>query len=152
MPPKRLIVGIDPGANTGVSILRKAAKLEKEKVLFWGTKDFITVQDFLINTFPDRSIVRIFVEHPPTFIYARNDVAAGPIRDKKQQMMAANRKESELLAKQLERLGFEVHLVPPVHEKKWDQKRLELFTGLKKRSSEHERDAVRLAVYYANKR
>lgn len=55
-------------------------------------------------------------------------------------------------AKMLIAKGFDVRLVPPVRETKWDQKRFELFTRSRKRATQDERDAVRLAVYYANKK
>lgn len=145
-PFPKFVVACDPGANTGVCFLRQ----RDAKVLFSGTLDFYSAQLLITKTFKDRSQVRIFVEHPPTFMYKRNDVAAGPIRDRKQQMQAANRREGELLALCLKGRGYDVHLVPPVHEKKWDQRRYTLYTGSNKRTSEHERDAVRLAVVHAS--
>jgi hypothetical protein len=63
-----------------------------------------------------------------------------------------NVREAELMAECLGERGYEVEMVPPVHEKKWDQQKFTLFTGSQKRTSEHERDAVRLAIHYANKR
>lgn len=157
-PLKPFIVGIDPGKHTGVAFWRR----DTEKIYFSGEKDFYSVQLFLVRSFPDnrnkpgtdrknhKETVKIFVEHPPTFMYARNDVEAGIVRDRKQQMQAGNRREAELLAMCLTARGFDVQLVPPVHEKKWTQEKYTLFTGSSKRTSEHERDACRLAVVNAN--
>ena len=58
------IVGIDPGTNTGVGIYRTTDK----KVLIWTTKDFITVQEYLLNTFSDKDDVALIVEVPRTML------------------------------------------------------------------------------------
>ena len=148
MSKKPYIVGVDPGVHTGIGILQR----EGDKVLHWCTRDFYTAQTYLANTFQDRSQCTIFVEVPKGFMYNRNDMSEDKIRDRRMLNIGGVQREAKLLAGSLSRMGFEVHEVAPVQEKKWDQQRFELFARCKRRASEHERDAVRLAFYYANKK
>lgn len=146
---KPFTVGIDPGTSTGVGVLRNS----DNKVMAWVTKDFFSVQEFIENTFEgDRERVRIYVEHPPKFIYGRNRGKEGSERDHFMGDAGGNRREAQLLFESLRRQGWDVELVAPVREKKWDAQRFRLFTGSANRANQHEMDAVRLAVYYANKR
>lgn len=149
---KPLIVGIDPGKSTGVAVIQRAAAGKPERVVMWCTKTFATVIPFLDTVFEDKSLVKVFVEHPGKFMYARNETEAGHVRDRKQQMMAANRQEAKLLFEILNAAGWDVELVAPVREKKWDAKRFKLFTGSGNRANQHEMDAVRLAKHYLDKR
>lgn len=149
---KPFVVGIDPGKSTGVGILRRAHGNHPERVMDWCSKDFFTVQEYLASVFPERSDVKVFVEHPGKFVYGRNAGKTGGERDNFQADVGGVRREAQLLFESLLRSGWDVELVAPVREKKWDAQRMRLFTGSSKSSTEHERDAVRLAVYYANKR
>jgi hypothetical protein len=143
------VVGIDPGSTTGLALLRKDGSF-----LDCWTFDFFTVQDFLCSTFPRRSNVRIFVELPPRFVYDRHrgadDKAKGG--DLQSMHIGGNRREAELLKLALDRLGFHAEHVNPVPQKKWDDKRFRLFTKASKPTSQHERDATRLAIHYLNKK
>lgn len=154
MPQRLFVVGIDPGKSTGIGVLRRASAGQREKVLAWCTRTFVTVEGYLKSVFPDRSQVKIFIEHPPNFIYRRNDSEDDPrhVRDRKNQMLAANRAEAKLLFEVLLANGWDVELVAPVREKKWDAKRFRLFTGSTRPANQHEMDAVRLAKWYADKR
>jgi hypothetical protein len=146
------IVGVDPGKHTGIGVLRRATSTHKEKVLTWTTRDFHSVQKYLATVFADRSEVKVFVEHPPAFVYGRNAGKQGGERDRFQADVGGVRREAKLLFEMLLHEGWDVELVAPVREKKWDAQRFRLFTGSANPANEHERDAVRLAVYYANKR
>lgn len=148
MPLRPFVVGIDAGVSTGVGVWRRA----DDKVIAHCTKDFFTVQEYLTNTFKSLDDVTVFVEHPAKFVYGRNKALAGGERDNYTVDVGGNRREAQLLAESLRRQGWDVELVAPVREKKWDAARMRLFTGSVKPSSQHERDAVRLAIYYANKR
>jgi len=149
MPPlKPFIVGIDPGSQTGVGIWRR----KDQKVVTWCTQTFATVVPFLERVFEDRSQVKVFVEHPPKFIYGRNRGKEGGERDNFMGDAGGNRREAKLLFEMLLAAGWDVELVAPVRETKWDAARFKLFTGSGETANQHERDAVRLAVYYANKR
>lgn len=145
-PLPEFVLAIDPGKNTGVCMLRR----DNLKVVYLGTQTFYQVQLFIARSFRDRSKVRIFIEHPPKILYERN---VSYLRDDELQIMlhaGGNRREAELLAECLTGRGFEVYLVPPIREEKWDQKRFTLATGSHRRTSEHERDATRLGMSYAN--
>lgn len=156
-PLKPIVIGIDAGQHTGIAIYRR----KDNKIIFSATKDFYSVQLFIVRSFPDNSKkggrnekldVKIFIELPKSMLYKRNE---SDIRNEELKIMfhaGGNAREAQLLAMCLRGRGYEVELVDPVHEKKWDQKRFSLFTGSNKRTSEHERDAVRLASVYANKR
>ena len=141
------IVGVDAGKQTGIGILRRA----DDKVMGWCTKDFFTTQDFMVETFPNKSDVKVFVETPAKMLYGRNESGVNKQEQTIMYHAGGNRREAELLAGQLRKLGFTVEEVLPVREAKWDARRMKLFTGSNQRSNSHERDAVRLAKYYANK-
>jgi hypothetical protein len=147
---KPFVVGIDPGVTTGVCIWSRT----KDKVLTWCEKDFFTVQDYLLSCFPDKTNVAIYVEHPfgGHILNKKGASLTGEVQDKYIGNAGGNRREAQLLAESLRRLGFDVELVSPVREEKWDAKKFRLFTGSVKAGSQHERDAVRLAIYYSNKR
>jgi hypothetical protein len=145
------VVGIDPGASTGVGIIR----WRDDAVLHWCTQNFFSVQDFLLNTFPHKHEVKVIVEVPAGFLYDRNtpetDRQPAAIRDRMMLNIGGVKRESELLVEALKRLGFTVHQFPPVREKKWTPEKFRLKAKSNRRASEHERDAVRLALHYKTK-
>lgn len=149
-PLKPFVIGIDPGVKTGVALWSRT----QDKVLAWCEKDFFTVHDYLISIFPDKTQVTVYVEHPFGGHIKTKRAAGltGGAADVYTGNAGGNRREAQLLAESLRRLGFDVELVNPVKETKWDSKRFRLFTGSTKPTSQHERDAARLAVYYAHKR
>lgn len=159
-PFKPYIIGLDPGKHTGIALWRR----KDEKIIYSGTSDFYAVQMFIVKTFPDnrrkpgsdginhKTEVKIFVEQPKTMLYKRNE---SDIRNEELRIMwsaGGNYREAQILAMCLKERGYEVESVPPILEPKWDQRRWTLFTGSNKRTSDHERDATRLAVVNANKR
>lgn len=147
---KPLIVGIDPGVSTGVAIYNR----KTSKVLTWCTKDFFSVQEYLMTVLSNINEAKVFVEHPFAGHVKTNRAKGltGGSADVYTANAGGNRREAQLLAESLRRHGFDVELVNPVREAKWDATRFRLFTGSSKAASQHERDAVRIAVYYANKR
>lgn len=146
---KPYIVGIDPGAKTGIAIWSR----KPEKLIDHLTSDFLHCQKFLVTMFADRSKVKIFVELPAKFTYTRNrgddDKAKGG--DFHAMAIGGNRREAELLTIMLKSLGFEVENVPPVREKKWDLQKFKMFTKSFKKATQHEMDAARLAFVNINK-
>lgn len=157
-PLKPFIVGIDPGTHTGVAFWRRS----DEKIYFSGEKDFYSVQLFIVRSFPDnrrkqgtdlinhKETVKIFIERPNKMLYDRN---VSTVRKEELHIMfhcGGNRREAELLAMCLKARGYDVTMLPPIMEPKWSQEKFTLFTGSRKRTSEHERDAVRFAVTHAN--
>ena len=151
---KPFVVGIDPGVSTGIAVLRRQTAREKERVMQWCTKDFFSVQEYLKTVFPDRDQVKVFVEHPfGGHVMSKKGASLdGKMQDKYIGNAGGNRREAELLFASLVRQGWDVELVQPVKETKWDEKRFRLFTGQGGKNNQHERDAVRLAKYYADKR
>ncbi len=153
---KPFIVGIDPGKSTGVGVLRRASAGRKEQVMTWCTKDFYSAFDYLNTVFADKSEVKVFIELPPEMLYENQkkaqDMKFAKGRDRIMAAVGGVRMQAKLLFERLNAEGWDVELVAPVREKKWDAQRFRLFTGSANPANEHERDAVRLAVYYANKR
>lgn len=146
---RTFVVGVDPGTNTGFAFYNR----KTSKLLLSGTANFCRVIDLIEQSFPHKDEVTIFVELPSKFLYDRNDVQDGIVRDRKNQFMASVRREAELMIAMLRHKGFDqVVDVPPVHGAKWTQEKFRLFTGSRKQTNEHERDAVRLAIHYSNKR
>ena len=151
-PLTTFVVGIDPGSSTGYAFLSRKQNL---KLINSGTSNFYDIQDLLESVFPNKKEVKIFIELPPLFTYSRNrnekdDKAKGG--DLMAMRIGGNRRESELLKIGLERRGFQVESVAPIGRNKWNQGEFERHTGSRKRTSEHERDATRLVMHYANKR
>ncbi len=141
-------VALDPGSVTGVAVYSYTQK----KVLGWFSRDFWSVQDFMVNSFEDRTSVEIFVEVPATYFAGRD-----PARLSKNDLRiiynsGGVRREALLLIEGLKRLGFTlVTAVPPVTQKKWTAEKLYLATGSNARSNEHEKDSVRLVLKYAGR-
>lgn len=149
--PGQIVIGIDAGINTGLVIYDRIQK----KIVHLRTTDFFGALTTLTRycgkdgSTWGRGSVTVFVELPARMVYSRNEFQKGSIRDDMIHKMGGNRREAQLLAAGLRWLGFaDVREVPPVREKKWNQKQFELATGLSQRTSEHERDATRLAIHY----
>jgi len=159
------VVGIDPGTSTGFAILSRPKNLA---LLDSGTSNFFDIQSRLGRFFPDKSEVRIFVEVSPGIHISRKPLVRMPnetdkqfadrekreeqTRDKMLINTGGVQKEARLLCEALTRMGFEVETVVPIRGAKWTQTEFERYTGSCKRTNEHERDAVRLVMNYANKR
>lgn len=145
MSQVRYIVAIDPGTHTGVAVY----SIARDKVLDWYTRDFYTVQDFLVNSFQGmKDQVVVCIEKPPTFLYKRHRTGIAESDQKVMFYAGGTYREAELLAGTLRRLGFTVRIVPPVGRTKWKQEEMELATRSRKRSNPNERDATRLALHY----
>lgn len=148
LPLRPFIVGIDCGTSTGICVWTRSTNKYQ-----WATKDFVTVQEMLMNTFGSRKDdVKIFVEVPEKMLYGRNESGVKTWELRIMYDAGGNRREALLLSRMLRHNGFMVEEVKPIREKKWDPKRLKMVTGSNARSNEHERDAVRLVAVHANKR
>lgn len=145
-PQKRFAIGIDPGITTGVGVFDR----EVSRIVAVKRTDFFGVLPWL-NANVRLADAKIFVEVPPKFMYGRNnDVRNG--RDRYMADVGGNRREGLLLAELLRREGLDVEEVRPVMQKKWDLFYFQAATKWTGSAGEHERDACRLAMYYANKR
>ncbi|HXG86236.1 MAG TPA: hypothetical protein VNI84_19605 [Pyrinomonadaceae bacterium] len=144
---RELVVGIDAGLETGIGIFDP----QTQKLFAVHTTDFFGAEEYL-NVLTRTARLRIFLEVPPAFVYARNAGQSGAVRDKHAINIGGNRREAQLLSKLLKRAGFDVTEVPPVRQLKWtaDQFKRHLQTDL--RSNQHERDAARLAYVNAGRR
>ena len=59
--------------------------------------------------------------------------------------------KSEIDAQIEKELGWDVEHVPPVGRKKWTAEEFAVACNTRRRASEHERDAARLAITHRNK-
>lgn len=155
LAPAPFVIGIDPGTNTGIGIWRR----KDGKIIFSSTKDFYSVQLFIARSFPDnrktggrneKADVKVFIERPPRILYGRNNNISPEQREDIISKCGGVRREAELLHLCLTQRGYECQLVPPVNEPKWSYEKCSVVTGSKARTSEHERDAIRLAIWHAN--
>lgn len=145
-PLKRYAVGIDAGTTTGIGVYDR----DTNKIVAVKRTDFFGVLPWL-NANVRLSSTKIFVELPAKFMYARNDGVKNG-RDRYMADVGGNRREAQLLAETLRRAGLDVEQVSPVRQKKWDVFQFQAATKWHGVTTEHERDACRLAMFYANKR
>lgn len=144
--PKHLTLAIDCGEHSGIAVYNSVQKciIETKNTDFFGAISFV-------KTFERESVV-IIVEVPSDFIYARNSFQKGAVRDKMAINIGMNRREAQLIAEACRRLGFETREVLPVRAAKWTAEQLKRELGIEARTSQHVRDAARLAYFYSNSR
>lgn len=143
-PAPRFVIGVDPGAATGVAVYnRHAKKLDFFKTMtFWKFYDYVET----IRVSPAWKFYLFVIETPNSKrpVYARrDDVEGANRREKVAANIGSNRREAELLADGIERLGFAVRRVTPTH-RKWSAVELKKYTGIDGRTSQHVRDAIAL--------
>lgn len=140
----RMAVGIDPGNHTGVCLY---SRIEREvrallTLTFWDAY-LLTTTLFANHT----STTQVVLEQPsrnkPTFVKKGINPDELRKRDKLSQNVGGNKKEADLLAAGLYRVGFSIEEVRPTR-KKWDQRTVKVYTGLTISTNEHTRDALRL--------
>lgn len=134
----KTVIGIDPGTHTGVAIIAPDATMELKQMGFWDTYHFLT-------RFYDRNTTAIVIEAggENKRIYHREARNWGAIAETGKRVGGANR-EAELLAEGLEKWGFTVIRVKPT-KTKWTAAECAQITGYAGRTSQHKRDALRLA-------
>jgi|GEM_PF-3773669 len=140
------IIGIDPGRKTGVGVIRAADGV------FLGsyTKDFFSSQIFLNESFKNRSEVLVVIEVSPAVRLPETGFDP-QTRDKILVNTGGVKREAELLAESIRRIGFKTVEVPPIRGGKWTEEEFQLATGSNLTANEHERDAVRLAMNFRKK-
>lgn len=135
------IYGIDPGTHTGYAWIHDGEIREVQ------TSDFWEVYHHLYR-YAKREDSVIVIEqgglNSPTFYQASNLRA----QNKTSQRVGQANREAELLAAGLEKAGFQVVRVRPT-KSKWDKATCQQITGYSGRTSEHARDALRLAYEYS---
>lgn len=143
---KSLTIAVDSGEHTGIAIYDALQK----KITEFKTTDFFGAIAF-IKTQP-KELSKVIVEVPSDFVYARNNFQGGKVRDKMCINIGMNRRESMLLAEALRRCGFSVEEVLPVRAAKWTAEQLNRYLGIAQRTSQHVRDACRLAYFHSSVR
>lgn len=146
MSQKHLTMAIDCGEQTGIAIYDST----KKKITKTLTTDFYGAIRFVKTL--EKETVKIIVEVPSDFIYARNDFQKGSLRDNMAIKIGGNRREAQLLARGLRILGFAVEEVLPIRAKKWTAEQLKRYLGIDSRTNQHVRDACRLAYFHAGTR
>lgn len=140
---KRYAIGIDPGLETGFVTYDRETKLiiQADTLPFWRVYGWF--EAFKDTT--DKYLVMIETPNSKRPIYARIDGNSdvGRVRENMSARIGANRREAELLAEGIERLGFEVKRVTPTRTK-WTAKDLKQRTGITERTNQHVRDAIAL--------
>jgi hypothetical protein len=155
MPRKRYVVGIDPGVKTGFAVWDRKEKqfVSVETRDFWGVMIPLILDTE--NLLPDVAIrnttAEIVVEvahHAPVFRERKtkglNENHAARLAQNVGQVM----REAKLLAEGLRRCGYEVIEQKPLGKKGKaadDRAEFERVTGWTKQTSQHARDAARMA-------
>lgn len=141
-PAPRVLVGIDPGVNTGLALLNKltAAPMQVHTLDFWQTTDM------LLALQQEHGPALLVVLEDPNLnrsLYARFDDVAGARRTKIAQNVGANKRDAQLLLGFCERHSIATESIAPLG--KLTPEQFALFTGIKK-CSQHARDAGRLIL------
>lgn len=150
----RYVVGIDPGVKTGFAVWDRDGKrlLSVETSDFWEV--FFRISSAPILR-PDSALIVVEVAHyAPVFrerkAAGKNENHAARLAQNVGQVM----REAKLLAEGFRRLGYTVQEVKPLGKKKdasgnysaeADRAEFERLTGWTKQTSQHARDAARLA-------
>ena len=143
---KHLTIGIDCGEHTGIAVYDSNQK----KLTKFETTDFFGAIKF-VREF-DKEKVKVIVEVPSDFVYARNEFQKGKVRDKMLINIGMNRRESQLMARALKICGYDVAEVLPVRAHKWTAEQLKRYLEIETRTSQHVRDACRLAFFHSGTR
>lgn len=151
-PPlvKPFVLGVDPGLHTGVAMYSR----ERDELLWLRTMNFWGLYDHVLEQ--DTELLEIVFEIPKVSggfrLYHRfkkggsEEVKEGGPQSKVAANIGANAREGTLLARRFADFGFDVWSVsPPKKAKKWDADDLYRETKFAGRSSEHSRDAARVA-------
>lgn len=143
MPNRRtdLIIGVDPGVETGYALWCRSQKqfIELVTLTFWSAYDRI------LSFGP--SDVEVFIENPDSHrvMYRRTEsVEASNKREKMASNIGSNRREATLLIERLQTLGYTVTAVRPITARKWTAEQFSRYTRYQGRTSQHVRDAGRL--------
>ncbi len=136
-----VLIGIDPGVNTGIAVKHKEGELVLTTVTFWET-----IIELNANTVKGRKLL-VVIEDPnlnrPTF--AKKGVSAGEIKKfgKVSQNVGMNKMMARLLIEYCELNKIPVQTVRP-KTAKWTAEALKAYTGYVGKSSQHARDAAKL--------
>ena len=144
---ERLLIGVDPGSVTGVSIVSVNPHQIKSLYTmdFWSLYKLLDQQKDILAR-----ICQIHIEQPSMVksLYARHAKRLNELqkevqtRDKIVWNSAENAREGTLLRDGLRLLGYTVFDCKPVGRKKWTSEEFQQVTGYPDRSNQHVRDAT----------
>lgn len=136
--PPMLVVGIDPGVQTGWCVYNVLYNEidEADTITFWEVHHRVVAY----NTKQVFFIVEDPAQNRPTFDKGERDPKK---REKISQNVGSNKREATLLIEGLRGLGFCVVEVKP-EGSKWTSRYFRGITGFEGRVSQHVRDAARL--------
>jgi hypothetical protein len=134
-----ILIGIDPGINTGVAIWNRAERIiiSAYTYSFWETITFLQEN---INRWRFTVIIEDVTQNKPTF--ARK--GASPFEMQRiSQNVGSNKRDCQLLMEWLALKSIETICVKPTTEK-WNHEYCVKISRYEKRISQHARDAIRL--------
>lgn len=136
----RYFIGIDPGAATGWAVWDADLECfaEMETLTFWTAYERAADR---ANPWPPGTV--FVIEDPRQNVTYDRDGQGVRQMQKISRNVGKNQAQAKLLAEGLERLGFEVRYVVP-QSAKLGHDTFARWTGLRKRVSQHCRDAARL--------
>lgn len=145
--PKRFSIGIDVGKETGIGVWDRRVN----RLLFFTSTNFIGVYPWLKKTVV-LSQSRVFVEVAGKFLYGRHD--EHNVKTREQIILHAGgvRREGQLLVALLRSYRIETFGVSPIPQKKWTEAQFQMICKTTRSANEHQRDAARLAMAYADRR
>ena len=135
----KTIIGIDPGVQNGVALWSK-----EEGYLSFHTVNFFDLLDLIDGLIrDDAKDVMFIVEDPrknkPTF----NRFKGKAVNEKISQDVGSNKRTTQLIEDYLRIAEVSFRLVRPMSSK-WDHTIFAKITGVKRKCSQHARDAAKL--------
>ncbi|MFB3132293.1 MAG: hypothetical protein ACE10K_07210 [Rhodothermales bacterium] len=142
-----LIVGLDPGEQTGVAAYDPRARRLKYvfSLGFW-----MVVSMFETELGPEQPadgsapgpVVLVVIEDARKLpVYGRHDKVRGRRRDRLARNIGRIDRDTQLWVEYLERRGYRVLLARPSREQKWDAATFKRITRYQGRTNQHARDA-----------
>ena len=142
-----LIVGLDPGEQTGVAAydprarrLRFCTSMSFWKAVQWFNTALGPIEP--IDGLSPGPVVRVVIEDARKLpIYGRHGAVRGRRRDKLVRNIGRIDRDTQLWVEYLERRGYRVLLARPSREQKWDAATFKRITRYQGRTNQHARDA-----------
>lgn len=140
IPDAPYLIGIDPGANTGVCLYRRSDKhFQVYTIKPWDILDLI--DPWIVERGVDA--FHCIMEDPrknrPVWPRGVPKKSAAKIA----QNVGSNKRDTDYLEYYLKGAGLSITLIRP-KKSKWSEKKFKLLTGSDIRTNEHTRDAVRM--------
>ena len=146
-----LIVGLDPGEQTGVAAydprarrLRFCTSMSFWKAVQWFNTALGPIEP--IDGLAPGPVVLVVIEDARKLpVYGRHDKVRGRRRDRLARNIGGIDRDTGLWVEYLKRRGYRVLLVRPSRaQQKWSAERFKKITRYQGRTSQHGRDAARL--------